>query len=100
MESAEMGLVYAEIELLRGADVILVEEGLLEESQLRRCTVRALVDSGVTMLTIPDFVRSQLQLRKRCDRHSQFQTDFVRRNPDGRHGRVDRSKARAIDREP
>lgn len=65
MEAERMGLVYAEIELVRGADVILVEEGLLEEDQIRRCTVRALVDSGATMLTIPEFVRSQLQLRKR-----------------------------------
>jgi hypothetical protein len=81
MESEDMGLVYAEIELLRGADVILVEEGLLEADQLRRCTVRALVDSGATMLTIPEFVRW-------CDRHSKFKTGFIGRNSDGGNGRI------------
>jgi clan AA aspartic protease len=61
---AGMGLVYAEVELVRGADVILAQEGFIESDQIRRCTVRALVDSGATMLAIPEIVRSQLDLRK------------------------------------
>lgn len=62
--TASMGLVYAEIELVRGADVILAQEGFLETDQIRRCTVQALVDSGATMLAIPERVREQLKLRK------------------------------------
>lgn len=61
---ANMGLVYAEIELVRGADVILAQEGFLEPDRIRRCTVQALVDSGATMLAIPDLIRMQLELRK------------------------------------
>ena len=61
---AGMGLVYAEIELVRGADVILAQEGFIETDQIRQCTIRALVDSGATMIAIPEFVRSQLDLRK------------------------------------
>lgn len=61
---AGMGLVYAEIELVRGADVVLAQEGFIEPEQIRRCTVQALVDSGATMLAIPEIVRSQLELRK------------------------------------
>lgn len=61
---AGMGLVYAEIELVRGADVVLAQEGFIEPEQIRRCTVQALVDSSATMLAIPEIVRSQLELRK------------------------------------
>jgi hypothetical protein len=32
METASMGVVYADIELIRGADLILVQEGYLEEN--------------------------------------------------------------------
>jgi clan AA aspartic protease len=64
METADMGLVYAEIELIRGADVILAQEGYLTEAEIRRCTVSAMVDSGATMLAVPEFVKTQLNLRK------------------------------------
>jgi len=61
---AGMGLVYAEIELVRGADIVLAQEGFIESEQIWRCTVQALVDSGATMLAVPKIVRSQLDLRK------------------------------------
>ncbi len=59
-----MGLVYADIELVRGADLILVQEGYLPEDQIRRLYARSLVDSGATMLAIPEFVKTQLDLRQ------------------------------------
>lgn len=64
MESTSMGLVYADIELVRGADLILVEEGYLNQDQVRKIYVRAMVDSGATMLAIPEFVKKQLDLRR------------------------------------
>lgn len=67
MEETSMGLVYADIELVRGADLILVQEGYRSEDQVRRCTVSAMVDSGATMLAIPEFVRKQLDLRRVSD---------------------------------
>jgi clan AA aspartic protease len=64
MDTASMGLVYADIELVRGADLILVQEGYLSEGQIRRLYTRSVVDSGATMLAIPEFVKTQLDLRR------------------------------------
>ncbi|MER3433809.1 MAG: clan AA aspartic protease [Leptolyngbya sp. ERB_1_1] len=61
---AGMGLVYAEIESVRGVDVVLAQEGFIESEQIWRCAVHALVDSGATRLAVPEIVRSQLDLRK------------------------------------
>jgi clan AA aspartic protease len=63
MEQDNMGLVFAEIELLRGDDLALVREGYRSADQIRRCTVTAMVDSGATMLAIPAFIQQQLNLR-------------------------------------
>jgi clan AA aspartic protease len=64
METAEMGLVYAEIELVRGDDLVLLQEGYLESPAVRRCRVEAIVDRSTTMLAIPEFVKTQLNLRQ------------------------------------
>jgi clan AA aspartic protease len=64
MESEEMGLVYATIELIRGDDLALVRAGYISEEQIHRVTVSAMVDSGATMLTIPKFISDQLRLSK------------------------------------
>ena len=67
MEETSMGLVYADIELVRGDNLALAREGYRSEDQIRRCTVSAMVDSGATMLAIPAFVRKQLDLKKVSD---------------------------------
>jgi len=59
-----MGLVYAEIELIRGADIVLFQEGYIQEHQIRRVKVTALVDTGSYMLAINETVKTQLNLRK------------------------------------
>lgn len=59
-----MGLVYANIELLNGDDLAFFRRGRLQENQIHRCTVRAMVDSGATMLAIPEFIKKQLDLQK------------------------------------
>jgi clan AA aspartic protease len=59
-----MGLVYADIELIRGADLVLFREGYLEEDQIRRMKVSALVDSGAYMLAINQQIKTQLNLQK------------------------------------
>lgn len=64
MELASMGLVFAEIELLASDDLALVRRGYLPPDQVHRCMIRAMVDSGATMLAIPEFVRRQLDLQK------------------------------------
>ena len=59
-----MGITYADIELIRAADLILVQEGYLTEAQVRRVPVTVLVDSGSSMLVIPRSLARTLNLRK------------------------------------
>jgi len=59
-----MGLVYAEIELIRGADIVLWQEGQLPADRIRRLKVNALVDTGAYMLAINQRIKTQLDLRK------------------------------------
>jgi len=58
----EMGLVYAEIDLLNGGDVYLQRKKLLDEKDVKQVRVNALVDSGAYMLSINETVRAQLDL--------------------------------------
>jgi clan AA aspartic protease len=65
-----MGFVYAEIELINGADVICARRHIIGEEEIRRTRVTMLVDSGAYMLTINQNIQDYLQLpvreRKRC----------------------------------
>lgn len=58
----EMGLVYAEIELLSGDDLALSRHGIIQEEKIKRVSVKALVDSGAYMLVINDHIKEQLGL--------------------------------------
>lgn len=64
MKTASMGITYAEIELIRSDDLALMRAGFLREEQISRLNVRALVDSGASMLAIPESIKSQLNLAK------------------------------------
>lgn len=57
-----MGIRYAEIELVNRDDIALLRRGLIQDDQIRRLTVRALVDSGASLLTIPQSLKDQLDL--------------------------------------
>jgi clan AA aspartic protease len=57
-----MGMVYAEIDLLSGEDVIAARHGRLPEAEIRRAHVEAVVDTGVFMLSITEPIRQQLGL--------------------------------------
>lgn len=72
MKTASMGITYAEIELIRSDDLALLDEGYIQEDQIRRSTVRALVDSGASMLTIPESIKTQLNLRKVDDQQAEL----------------------------
>ena len=58
----EMGLVYAEIELINLDDVALQRRGMLRDVEVRRTKNRALVDSGALDLVINEEVQHQLDL--------------------------------------
>ncbi|TAE36646.1 MAG: retroviral-like aspartic protease [Runella slithyformis] len=57
-----MGLVHAEIELSNAMDKALQRRNKLNEEEVRKMNVTALVDSGAYMMVIPDSVRLQLGL--------------------------------------
>lgn len=58
----EMGLVYAEIDLISVDDMVLHRRGFLDENKIKQVRVKALVDSGAYMLSINETVRAQLDL--------------------------------------
>jgi clan AA aspartic protease len=64
MNTENMGITYAEIELISGDDVVLHRRGYIQKDQIRTVTVRALVDSGSSMLAITEAVKNQLNLLK------------------------------------
>ncbi|MDQ3684409.1 MAG: retroviral-like aspartic protease family protein [Acidobacteriota bacterium] len=57
-----MGLVYADIELISGDDLALHRRGYIKVEEIKRLSVRALVDSGAYMLAINKSVKEQLDL--------------------------------------
>lgn len=58
----EMGLLYADIELINGEDLVLKRHGLCTAESVRSIKARALVDSGAFELVITEDVASQLDL--------------------------------------
>jgi clan AA aspartic protease len=58
-----MGLVYADIELFNTGDIEMVNRGYLKSDEIRKATVRALVDSGAYMLCVNEKLAAQLGLR-------------------------------------
>lgn len=58
----EMGYVYAEIQLTNEDDVALNRRNFLPESQIRKVTCRALVDTGAWDLVINEELQQQLNL--------------------------------------
>ena len=57
-----MGLIHVEIELINGEDKALVRRHLLDLDEMRRITVRALVDSGAYLMAINENIQEVLQL--------------------------------------
>ncbi len=58
----EMGLVYAEIDLISVDDLVLHRRGFLDKEKIKQVRIDALVDSGAYMLSINETVRAQLDL--------------------------------------
>lgn len=61
-KSMNMGLVYADIELINGDDLAMVRRKLMDEDEVKRMHVSALVDTGSIMLCINENIQEQLQL--------------------------------------
>jgi clan AA aspartic protease len=57
-----MGLVYAEVELINGEDLVLARRNFMAEEDVRRIHLNVLVDTGSYMLCINESIQEQLQL--------------------------------------
>ncbi len=57
-----MGLVYAEITLISGEDLILAKRNIIGEEEVKQITVSMLVDTGSVYMCINETIKEQLQL--------------------------------------
>jgi clan AA aspartic protease len=56
-----MGLVYADIELINGDDLVLSRKHYIGEEEIKRMHVNMLVDTGAYNLCINESIQEQLQ---------------------------------------
>ncbi len=64
---ATMGRFAVEVELANYEDVVLARAGHLPPEQVRRMTLRGVVDSGASRLVLPESAARQLGLKKDGD---------------------------------
>jgi clan AA aspartic protease len=57
-----MGMVYADIELINGGDLVLARRYMIGEEEIRRYTLNILVDTGTYYLCINETIQQQLGL--------------------------------------
>jgi len=57
-----MGLIYAEIELINGEDLVLERKGYIHADEIKKINISALVDTGAYMLAINENIQEYLQL--------------------------------------
>ena len=57
-----MDLVYADIELINGADLVLAKNNVIGNDEIRRYPVKVLVDTGTYYLCINEIIQEQLGL--------------------------------------
>jgi clan AA aspartic protease len=58
----KMGYTYADIELISVDDLVLSRRGFLQEGEIKRMRVTALVNSGTHTLVVNDHIKQQLDL--------------------------------------
>ena len=57
-----MGLIYAEIELINGEDLVLARRNYIGEDEIKRMYVNMLVDTGSVYMCINENIQEQLKL--------------------------------------
>ena len=67
-----MRLVYAEITLINGEDLILAKRHIIGEEEIKQMNVNMLVDSGAYMMAINETIQEQLQLPLKEKRKAQM----------------------------
>ena len=72
-----MGLVYAEITLINGEDLILAKRNIIGEDEIKQMTVKILADSRAYMMAINETIQVQLQLPLKEKRKAQMANGSV-----------------------
>lgn len=72
-----MGLIYAEIELINGEDLVLARRNIIGKEEIKRMRINALVDTGSYMLAINETIQAQLQLPVVEKRNAQLANGHV-----------------------
>ncbi len=62
MKNKDMGLIYADIELVNSGDLELVRRGYMDIDEVKRMRINILVDTGSYMLAINENIQAYLQL--------------------------------------
>ena len=57
-----MGLVYADITLINGKDVVLAKRNIIDEEEVKQMTASMLVDTGSVYMCVNETIKEQLQL--------------------------------------
>jgi hypothetical protein len=57
-----MGLIYAEIELVNGEDLVLARRKFIGEDEIKSMRVNMFVDTGSVYMCINENIQEQLQL--------------------------------------
>jgi clan AA aspartic protease len=57
-----MGLVYADITLINGDDLAMAKRNIIGEEEVKKMTVKMLVDTGAYMMGINETIQEQLNL--------------------------------------
>ena len=57
-----MGAVYADITLINAGDIEMAKRNIIGEDEIKKMTVRMLVDSGAYMMGINQTIQEQLNL--------------------------------------
>jgi len=72
-----MGHVYAEIELINGEDVSFARHHMIGEEDIKRITVKALVDTGAIMMCINETIQEQMKFPVIGVRKAQMANDHI-----------------------
>ncbi len=72
-----MGMVYADITLINGEDLILAKRHIIGEEEIKKMTVKMLADSGSYMMAINETIQEQLGLQVLEKRKAQLANGSV-----------------------
>jgi clan AA aspartic protease len=72
IKSLIMGLVYAEITLINGEDLILAKRNIIGEEEVKQMSIKMLADSGSYMMAINETIQEQLGLPVKEKRKAQM----------------------------